>query len=189
MTSSHPPRPYTHQRARQMLTLQGLSQNADHLAHNSPFLACFAEVVCDLGTSSLALDHHAGENGDTRTLTCQKNAPHAAKPLRFSCGSAVNTQRELDVLPTRSVRPRSWLPTFNTDFPVPTCRKIACQQHVVSYTPRIGLGTRAECPVRFVARQGFAYVLPEEPGGARPTACCRRCRRRSQGIGWYCRPK
>ena len=33
----------THQRARQMLTLQGLSQNADHLAHNSPFLACFAE--------------------------------------------------------------------------------------------------------------------------------------------------
>ena len=77
-------------------------------------------------------------------------------------------------------------PPSTPTFPVPTCRKFACQQHVVSYTPRIGLGTRAECPVRFVARQGFAYVLPEEPGGARPTACCRR---RFQGIGWYCSPK
>ena len=91
MTSSHATRPYAHQRARQMLALRGLSQNADHLAHNSPFLACFAEVVCDLGTTSLVLDHHAGENGDTRTLTRQKNAPHAANPLRCSYGSTVNT--------------------------------------------------------------------------------------------------
>ena len=27
------------------------AQNADHLAHNSPFLPVFAEVVCSLGTS------------------------------------------------------------------------------------------------------------------------------------------
>lgn len=54
MTSSHALRPYAHQRARQMLVLQGLSQIADHLAHSSPFLACFAEVVCDIFDSAPA---------------------------------------------------------------------------------------------------------------------------------------
>jgi len=188
MTSSHATRPYVHQCARQMLALRGLSQNADHLAHNSPFLACFAEVVCDLSTTSLVLAHHAGENGDTRTLTRQKNAPHAANPLRCSYGSTVNTTTRTQRSPNTFCpsSSHSWLPTFNTDFAVPTCRKFACQQHVASYNPRIGLGMRAERPVRSLARQGFAYVLPEEPGGARPTACCRR---RSQGIGWYRRPK
>ncbi len=129
-----------------------------------------------------------GENGDTRTLTRQKNAPHAAKPLRLSCGSTVNTTTRTQRSPNTFCpsSSHSWLPTFNTDFAVPTCRKFACQQHVASYNPRIGLGMRAERPVRSLARQGFAYVLPEEPGGARPTACCRR---RSQGIGWYRRPK
>ena len=37
-----------------MLVLQGLSQIADHLAHSSPFLACFAEVVCDIFDSVTA---------------------------------------------------------------------------------------------------------------------------------------
>ena len=35
---------------------QGISQNADHLAHNSPFPTLVAEVVCTLGGSTLALD-------------------------------------------------------------------------------------------------------------------------------------
>ena len=35
---------------------QGISQNADHLAHNSPFPTLVAEVVCTLGGSTLAPD-------------------------------------------------------------------------------------------------------------------------------------
>jgi len=35
---------------------QGISQNADHLAHNSPFPTLVAEVVCTLGDSTLAPD-------------------------------------------------------------------------------------------------------------------------------------
>ena len=35
---------------------QGISQNADHLAHNSPFPILVAETVCSLGGSTLAPD-------------------------------------------------------------------------------------------------------------------------------------
>ena len=49
--------------ARQMLTLQGLSQNADHLAHNSPFPTLVAEVVCTLGRLNTRAGLHTEEMG------------------------------------------------------------------------------------------------------------------------------
>ena len=53
------------------------AQNADHLAHNSPFSSVFAEAVCTLGTTptkaTLGLPPN-GENGVIRTMTRRRHA-------------------------------------------------------------------------------------------------------------------
>ena len=57
------------------------AQNADHLAHNRPFSALFAEVVCTVGTTptkaTLALSPNGG-NDVIRTTTRRR---HAASQL------------------------------------------------------------------------------------------------------------
>ena len=54
------------------------AQNADHLTHNGPFSAYFAEVVCTLGTilpQAAASPPPNGGNGVIRTSTRRRHAP------------------------------------------------------------------------------------------------------------------
>ncbi len=56
-----------------------------------PIFGMFCRGGLRFGHNILRSRSPRRENGDTRILTRQKNAPHAAKPLRLSCGSTVNT--------------------------------------------------------------------------------------------------
>ena len=73
------------------------AQNADHLAHNTPFSPFFAEVVCTVGTTqpqTAISSSPNGGNGVTRTSTRRRHAdsqllmlqnPHHSQPRAPGC--------------------------------------------------------------------------------------------------------
>ena len=73
------------------------AQNADHLAHNTPFSPFFAEVVCTVGTTqpqTAISSSPNGGNGVTRTSTRRRHAdsqllmlqnPHHSQPCAPGC--------------------------------------------------------------------------------------------------------
>ena len=83
------------------------AQNADHLAHNTPFSAFFAEVVCTLGTSPPQPTASPPPNGGNCTIRRATRRRHAASQLLMvqkpppqpaSCATS----------PTRPVRRADW---------------------------------------------------------------------------------